>query len=176
MHHIWVETLLRQIPAPLDFQANDQFIISLLCFTASQPEQLENMCLSSTCGQPLRSKAVYTSTLLQTQKADPRNTHSSRNREKTNTHGTAQRRSTSQQHCKLSTLGDKCWAFTIRHGKIGSRERIGKRNMNFLTTGLSFDLRMTGFLSEASKVEVQYEQTGKLQVLRDEQTLFTLVF
>lgn len=49
----------------------------------------------------------------------------------------------------MSTLGEKC--FTILHGKTGSREKIGKRNMNLLTTGLSFDLRVTN-LSETSKV------------------------
>lgn len=75
---------------------------SLLYSIPSQAEQLQNMCLSSTCGQPLQSKAAHTSTLLQIQRADPRNTHSSRNRKKTNTHGTAQRGSTSQQHFEYS--------------------------------------------------------------------------
>lgn len=60
------------------------------------------------CAWALQSKAVYTCTLLQIQKADPRRTHSSRNRKKTNTHGTAQRWSTPQQHFKLSTHGDEC--------------------------------------------------------------------
>lgn len=78
---------------------------SLLDSIPSQAEQLQNMCLSSTCGQPLQSKAAHTYTLLQIQKAHPRTTHSSRNRKKTNTHGTVQRWSTSQQHFKLRTLG-----------------------------------------------------------------------
>lgn len=47
--------------------------------------------------------------------------------------------------------GDQCWAFTIPHGKTGRRERIGKRNIDLLTTGLSFDLRVP-ILSEASQV------------------------